>query len=105
MMSIIKPEKNDVLSGRGKFASSWAGNVFYREMIQRYKLEYVIADSLKRKQELAVSVFSQVNGLTPSGRFLIYDQETKMWHVIGYENALRKIKQALREDAPNILLS
>jgi len=99
------PDVNDVLSGRGKFASAWKGNIFFRELIQRYKLEYIIADDVKRKQEIADSIVSQIKELRPSGRFLIHDTKTNLWHDMEHENASKKIKQALREDAPRILES
>jgi len=97
------PNVNDVMSGRGKFASSWTGNIYYRQLIQRYKLEYIIAEDVRKKQEIAEIVISNIRRLDPPGRFIVLDSETNTWHDMGDESAARKTKQALREDAPKIL--
>ena len=42
--------------------------------------------------------------MIPPGRFLKQDPQTKLWHDIGKKAALAKIRQALREGAPELLM-
>jgi len=99
--SVIVPNCNDVLNGRGKSNHTWQGNVFYRDMIQYYKLEYIVAKQKDQKQ-IGMRIVSIIRGLNPSGRFLEMDQGSGTWCDVGDEKALLKIRQALREGAPDL---
>merc|ERR1712157_497534 len=99
--NIALPSCNDVLNGRGKSVQSWQGNVFYHDLIQYYKLEYVVATPEEQKQ-IAMRIISIIRGLNPAGRFLEINQTSGTWFDIGDDKALRKIRQALREGAPEI---
>jgi len=92
---IYHPGKNDVLSGRGKFAMSWPGNLFYRELIELHRENYLKANDNSKKQQIAVNIFSEIHCRSPSGRFLMLGENR--WVEIDDQIALRKTKQALRE--------
>ena len=96
---VIVPTSNDVLNGRGKSIYTWHGNVLYRNLIQYYKLEYIVATP-DEQMSIAQRIISSIHGLTPEGRFLEMDKNTGTWCDIGYEKAIFKVRQALREGAP-----
>ena len=97
----IIPTCNDVLKGRGKSTNFWKGNEYYRDLIQCYKLEYVVATPDEQKN-IARHVISTIRGLIPAGRFLELDKGSGSWCDIGDENALSKVRQSLREGAPEL---
>lgn len=97
----IIPTCNDVLNGRGKFIHTWQGNIYYRDLIRYYKLEYIVATPEEQKN-IAQRVMGTIRGLNPSGRFLEMDKGSGIWCDIGDEKAIFKIRQALREGAPEL---
>ena len=99
LKNTITPTCNDVLNGRGKFIHTWQGNIYYRDLIRHYKLEYVVATPEEQKN-IGQRVISTIRGLNPSGRFLEMNKGSGAWCDIGDERALFKIRQALREGAP-----
>jgi hypothetical protein len=46
---IVKPHENDVLSGRGAGINQHPGNVYYRNLVQAYKMEYFHSSSSQKK--------------------------------------------------------
>ena len=100
---VLKPNQTDVLCGRGKFAQLWHGNAFYRDLVHRNKLEYIIGSDFEKNQ-IAQSVVQAVRGLDPPGRFLKLDEMENEYFDIGDKNACHKVKQSLREGS-NILLA
>merc|ERR1719253_735668 len=98
---VILPTSNDVLNGRGKSIHAWHGNVLYRNLIQYYKLEYIVA-SPEEQKNIANRIIGTIRGLTPVGRFLDMDKNTGTWCDIGNDKALFKVRQALREGAPEL---
>merc|ERR1719469_91134 len=100
--NVIVPNCNDVLNGRGKSTHIWQGNVFYRDLIQYYKLEYIVAKQGEEQKHIGMRIVSIIRGLNPSGRFLTMDQGSGTWCDVGDEKAVRKIRQALREGAPDL---
>ena len=93
---IYRPGTNDILCGRGKFAMSWDGNLFLKAVIDKKRLEYWSADKNEIKREVAISVLKVIKSLSPPGRFLqIVGNE---WKEIDNERALKKVRQALREN-------
>jgi len=63
-----------------------------------------LAKSTKKleKAHIAAGVVQQIRQMEPSGRFLKEDGDTGMWWDIGDAKAIKKVGQALREDAPDI---
>ena len=98
---IVRPNKNDILCGRGKFTQIWHGNIFYRNLIHSNKLEYVIANELE-KRNIADSIIITIRKLNPPGRFLKLDEEKNEYYDIGDKKAIHKIKQCLREGANHL---
>ena len=70
-------------------------------MIQYYRLEYIVATPEEQKN-IAKLILSTIGGLNPSGRFLEMDKASGTWCEIGEEKAIFKIRQALREGAPEL---
>ena len=99
---ILEPNCNDVLLGRGNFAKRWSGNEFYRYLIQNKKYEYVVAKA-SQKLPIALEIIDMVRSLSPPGRFLVKNKKTGLWCKVDDKKAIRKTRQALREDAPDIL--
>ncbi|KAL7508141.1 hypothetical protein ACHAXN_008122 [Cyclotella atomus] len=95
------PHVNDVLSGRGGLINKHPGNVQFIEIIficRRLSLPS-IAFSLYRYSR---KIYKEIKAINPSGRFLKYDPETRLWNDIGKKAALIKIRQALREGASEL---
>lgn len=93
------PNKNDVISGRGNFVST--GNENFRNRVKSYKLDYVTCPK-SQKGKYATMIYEEIKNLDPPGRFLRQDKITQMWNDIGETKAIEKIRQALREGAPDI---
>ena len=99
--NVIAPTTNDVLNGRGKSTYAWKGNVHYRDLIQHCKLDYIVAAPDEQKS-IARCIITAIRGLNPAGRFLEKDKGSGIWCDIGDEKALFKVRQALREGAPEL---
>merc|ERR1712151_390764 len=99
--NVIVPTNNDVLNGRGKSTHAWQGNIYYRDLIQYHKLEYIVATPEEQKN-IASRIISTIRGLNPSGRFLEMNKGSCTWCDIGDEKAFFKVRQALREGAPEL---
>ncbi len=95
------PHSNDVLCGRGQIINAHPGNVYFRSIVNRLKLEYVMSEKVDKKVFANVIVES-IKSQNPPGRFLKKDKETKLWYDVGGKTALKKTRQALREGAPII---
>ena len=96
---IKDPNDNDVLSGRGGRVNAHAGNVQLRAMVAQHKDGYLSTSTKKlEKAYIAADIVYHIRSLTPSGRFLIADPDGT-WYDIGDERAIRKVAQALREQA------
>merc|ERR1712165_453667 len=95
---LVKPMKNDILSGRGAGVNLHPGNVFFRSLIQGNKATYIAADPGEKKRiikRLVTTAFQR-------GRFMKQDPKTELWVPISVDEAKRKTGQALRENAPAI---
>jgi hypothetical protein len=99
---ITYPNKNDVLCGRGGRINAHAGNVQFRDLVARRKREYLAPNTKKlEKAHIAAGIVRQTREMEPSGRFLKEDANG-MWFDIGDAKAIKKVGQALREDAPDV---
>jgi hypothetical protein len=105
---VDEPNPNDVLSGRGYKVNIHPGNVQFREFIARRKQEYIHAHHPMDKTSIAASIVHEIrHEVQPPGRFLKYESVAGTcgggsWYDIGDEHAIKKVGQALREDAPAI---
>ena len=95
------PHKNNVLCGRDHYASNNEGNLYFRKLVQTFKLDYVLGTKLQ-KSDYAQIILNEIRQLSPQGRFLKYDPNFLVWRDIGEKKSLDKIKQALREGAPSL---
>ena len=94
--------ENDVLSGRGGRINAHKGNVQFRELVISRKKEYLAKTTKKlAKAHIAADIVHYIRDLNPSGRFLKEDADGA-WYDIGDAKAIKKVGQALREDAPDI---
>ena len=115
MRPIQIPERHDVLSGRGKFAMNWAGNIIHQTLIKRRKDEYIHA-KLNDKKRISIEIVNTIYSLSPPGRFLKRGGNGKLlsskiegiylnlcsdleWYQMDRIDAVKKTRQALREDA------
>lgn len=78
------------------------GNVQFRDMVAARKKDY-LAKSTKKldKAHIAAEVVRQIRSMEPAGRFLKADPDGS-WYDIGDQKAIKKVGQALREDAPDV---
>lgn len=102
MKGIRSPNNNDVLSGRGNFAKTHAGNEQFRAIVESYKISYNATEKRKRPI-ISKMIVDRIKELQPPGRFLKEDPLTKLWFDIGEKKALHKTRQALREGATDIV--
>jgi hypothetical protein len=99
---IRDPNVNDVLSGRGGRINAHIGNVQFREIVAERKKDYLAKDTKKlEKAHIAADIVYFVRRMDPPGRFLKEDINGAWWD-IGDQKAIKKVGQALREDAPDI---
>lgn len=97
---IVTPHENDVLCGRGRFEH--AGNLYLIALVGKLKPAYAnCSERSEKRKQLVQLVFEEIRGR--SGRFLKQDNETKLWHDIGDKLSLYKVRQSLREGAPELL--
>jgi len=97
------PNENDVLSGRGGRINNHEGNVNFRTLVAKVKIQYLSRQTKKPdKAVIAANLVDQIRKLDPPGRFLKEDVNSGVWYEVGDERARRKTGQALREDAPEI---
>ncbi|KAL7568220.1 hypothetical protein ACA910_004220 [Epithemia clementina (nom. ined.)] len=99
---IYEPNCNDVLCGRGGRINAHAGNVRFRDIVVVRKKEYLAPTTKKlEKAHIAADIVRDIRAKDPSGRFLKEDSDGA-WYDIGDAKAIKKVGQALREDAPDI---
>lgn len=99
---IHDPNVNDVLSGRGGRINAHVGNVQFREIVAEQKKIYLAKDTKKlEKAHIAADIVYFIRRMEPPGRFLKEDVNGAWWD-IGDQKAIKKVGQALREDAPEI---
>lgn len=107
-MSVVAKEStieithcNDILSGRGRGIGNTPGNLKYRELIRSVKTDCIHAP-IKEKIHFATRIYSEVKSWNPPARFLKKKPKTNIWVELSKHAAILKIRQALREGAPEI---
>eukprot|EP00542_Grammatophora_oceanica_P000027 CAMPEP_0194067746 /NCGR_PEP_ID=MMETSP0009_2-20130614/86721_1 /TAXON_ID=210454 /ORGANISM="Grammatophora oceanica, Strain CCMP 410" /LENGTH=429 /DNA_ID=CAMNT_0038720785 /DNA_START=64 /DNA_END=1354 /DNA_ORIENTATION=- len=98
---IETPHDHDVLCGRGGYVNSHKGNVAYRRVVDYNKETYHTCKK-QHKILLSRSIVEAVQAQDPPGRFLQKYKKTGKWFDIGYDKALLKASQALREGAEDV---
>ena len=98
--NICIPRDNDVIGGRGKHAMRWSGNIAFNLVIKKNKEEYFKGDN-KIKQQIAINIVNEIQFLSPPGRFL--KSVDDKWIELTNEAAVRKTRQALRENPRHFL--
>ena len=98
---------HDICCGRGTTCNENPGNILFRTIVSRRKMDYVATKSRKAKSKIARELIREIRSLEPPGRFLtrVDGPEAKradcppgkeVWKVAGDDIALEKIKQSLR---------
>jgi len=95
------PTSKDVLCGRGRLIHTHVGNVWYRDIIQKWKPNY-LADSTTKVEKLHLVADFVTEIRASGGRFLSFHTASGLWFDTGDEKARRKVGQALRENAPEL---
>lgn len=98
---ITEPNTNDVLCGRGKPFIMHSGNTQFRSLVEARKVQYISSKSNREKIDVANIIMRQIENMDPPGRFLkkhsISIDMAIIWCVIPKIEAIKKIRQALRE--------
>lgn len=95
---IKTPKQTDILSGRGAGVNLHPGNVYFRDLIAEHKHEYLASDPGEKKRIIRRIVQAALS----RGRFLKQDPQSELWICITFDEARKKVGQALRENAPAI---
>lgn len=98
----IEPTHNDVLKGRGKGISRHPGNFQFRNIINGIREQYALGPLIE-KEMCAKRILNEIQQMDPPGRFLSPGKNSNEWVEISGKAALAKIRQALREGAPDLL--
>jgi len=96
LTNISEPTNNDCLFGRGGGTNHHPGNKKFRELVDKRKDEYKAAKRLD-KSLVAMEIITNWRNQCPPGRFLKFDEVTKLWSDVGDNKAREKTSQALRE--------
>ncbi len=94
-MHIAKPNKNDVLCGRGGHSNKHPGNRLFRRLVNANKALYqqTSSEETSHKQIVSLSIVEAIHN--QGGRFL--RKQLGEWVVISSRQAYIKTSQALRE--------
>jgi hypothetical protein len=95
---IKTPRQTDILSGRGAGINLHPGNVYFRDLIAQHKSNYLESDPGEKKRIIR----RIVQAAQSRGRFLKQDPQSELWICISFDEARKKVGQALRENAPAI---
>lgn len=99
---IICPNDNDVIGGRGNGPKNHDGNIAFRNLVQKYKIDYINAYTSKDKRSIVRRIIDEV--AQKGGRFLKkeYDDKAMIWKEMDENSIMVKVAQALRENAPDL---
>jgi hypothetical protein len=90
----------DVLLGRGGWINSHPGNVFFRALVDEYRMEYAPAGR-GSKASVAKKVVHLIRN--NHGRFLKKDEDDDLWFEVGDQKAIEKTGQTLREGMAKVV--
>lgn len=95
----LYPNPQDILLGHNKaVAVTWPGNIQFRSVISARVGEYIAAER-KSKADLAFQILRSIQS-NYNARFL--DRKTTVWEAADDAEAVKKISQALRNEARRI---
>lgn len=99
---ITEPTDKDVISGRGHGANRHGGNQNYRNLVKKYKVQYIKAITDLDKHQISMQVVNEIH--EDGGRFLkrVYGHECVQWEVMDMNEIKKKVSQALRENASDL---
>lgn len=99
----IRPQQNDVLSGRIPGVPTHPGNDYYRHLVKLNKVNYITSSSSEKKNIISF-IMNKILNKRPPGRFLKASSEDRkiIYTVMSAAEVKRKIGQALRENAPRL---
>jgi hypothetical protein len=89
------PTDLDVLLGRGGLTNNHAGNIRYREEVEKVKPMYFSSRTKTEKKNVSEMMVAYVEDY--GGRFLAKDPDTGQWMIAPAKAARKKASQALRE--------
>ena len=99
LSSISEPSDNDVLYGRGGRNNVHTGNKQFLDEVEKYYAAYNIAADSSQKYDITLDIVKRWRAQDPPGRFLMLDEETKLWYDVGDQKARSKTSQAMRDVA------
>lgn len=101
---ITNPTEKDILLGRSSMAKRHAGNLFYRDLVEKNQAIYCSHRKRNAKAKITNSIVKSVKDT--GGRFLTQDNAQgrvmNYWVEISEQKAFDKVSQALREGQPEI---
>ncbi len=102
------PDDHDVLFGRGNFAKLHVGNSRFRKLVSLHKSNWRAANRKERTRiathiiHLITSTSTTSDGeVHPSGYFLKFNTQTRLWEEVTFAKALAKTQKTLREKNPS----
>jgi hypothetical protein len=93
----MKPNPNDVLRGRGVPTQNHPGNKYFRKVVASRRVQYALMTKIEDKDAIANQVLIAIQSQKPPGRFLEPTGNGE-YHLLNRVFAMKKIKQALREN-------
>lgn len=98
---VTRVNPSDVLFGRGAMIDRNPGNVQFREIVRKHKSQYADCKTRDTKHQVAMAIYEIIS--VRNGCFLrkAVQEITPSWIVVDVNDALAKIKQALRERSEN----
>jgi hypothetical protein len=93
------PPNHFVLCGRGERTNRHAGNKTFRRLVDINRSLYHSSDRKKRGL-IATSIVQAIYCQDPTGTFVHEDKKSGLWIDVGMKQAIKKTRQALRENAP-----
>lgn len=99
---LIRPNDDDVIGGRGNGPKNHDGNIAFRNLVQKYKIDYINAYTSRDKRSIVKQIIAEVG--QKGGRFLKkeYNDKAMIWKEMDENSILIKVAQALRENAPDL---
>ncbi len=90
------PDDQDVLFGRGNFAKFHPGNFRFRKLVDEHRSAWRAAKNPHKKFKRKCIAKFIIHEMAP-GKFVKFDQCTRVWKEVTFEQALQKTHKALRE--------
>lgn len=96
VLTIVEPEPNDVLCGRGKHSFRHRGNYFFRHLIVEHVGSYKRAPTKKEKTKVVLLVATAI--IARGGRFLVRNKKKDdSWRDGGLKQGQKKVGHAFRD--------